>query len=230
MLTGPAYDPLVHIVWDWNGTLFDDLEVVVLAVNQGLASFGAGPIDIDGYRSHYTRPVKVFYDRLFGRDITDAEWRQIDRVFHDAYRQALQHARLNGDAAVALELVASGGHTQSLLSMFPHADLMPLVEKLGITPYFDRVDGLLLGTPGDPKMAYLRRHLRGLIRGENPASVAVIGDTPDDAIAAAALGARPILYDGGSHHRVDLEALGVPVVSSLVEAVELALGGHNRAY
>lgn len=223
------YDRVVHIVWDWNGTLFDDLEVVVLSVNQALASFQARPIDLDGYRSHYTRPVKVFYDRLLGRDMSDEEWRGIDRVFHDAYRRAIQRARLTRDAARALELVASGGHTQSLLSMFPHADLLPLVEKLGIKSYFDRIDGLAEGSPGDRKAAYLERHLRGLIASENPATVAVIGDTPDDAIAATEVGALPILYAGGSHHRYDLEALGVPVVGTLVDAVELALNGLSQS-
>ena len=92
----------MHIVWDWNGTLFDDLEVVVRSVNHGLEGFGAVPIDLDGYRSHYTRPVKLFYDRVVGREITEEEWITVDRVFHDAYRSALDEARLTPDAAEAL--------------------------------------------------------------------------------------------------------------------------------
>jgi phosphoglycolate phosphatase-like HAD superfamily hydrolase len=213
----------VHFVWDWNGTLFDDLEVVVASVNRGLAQFGADPIDLDGYRSHYTRPVRLFYDRLLGWGVSEEEWHQIDNVFHDAYRDALEQASLRVDAATALEIVAAGPHTQSLLSMFPHVDLMPLMERLGITRYFDRIDGLREGSRGDAKAYYLERHLRQLIAGEDPTTVVMIGDTPDDAVAAAEVGARAILYDGGSHHRVDLEAVGVPVVSTLVAAVELAL-------
>lgn len=213
----------MHFVWDWNGTLFDDLEEVVASVNRGLAQFGADPIDLDGYRSHYTRPVRLFYDRLLGRGVSEEEWQQIDNVFHDVYRGALEQASLTVDAATALEIVAAGPHTQSLLSMFPHVDLMPLIERLGITRYFDRIDGLEEGSRGDRKAYYLERHLRQLIAGEDPTIVVVIGDTPDDAVAAAGVGARAILYDGGSHHRVDLEAVGVPVVSTLVDAVELAL-------
>jgi phosphoglycolate phosphatase-like HAD superfamily hydrolase len=213
----------VHIVWDWNGTLFDDLEVVVRSVNQGLEGFGAVAIDLDGYRSHYTRPVKLFYDRLVGREITAEEWLTVDRVFHDAYREALAEARLTADAHEALATVAAGGHTQSLLSMFPHRDLIPLVERIGISGFFDRIDGLSEGSPGDLKAAYLERHLRQLIVGEDPGSVVVIGDTPDDAIAASHVGARPILYDGGSHHRSDLEATGAEVASTLMAAVSLAL-------
>lgn len=213
----------MHIVWDWNGTLFDDLEVVVRSVNHGLEGFGAVQIDLDGYRSHYTRPVKLFYDRVVGREITQEEWISVDRVFHDAYRSALDEARLTPDAAEALATVAAGGHTQSLLSMFPHRDLVPLVERIGISSFFDRIDGLKAGSPGDLKAAYLERHLRNLIAGEDPASVVVIGDTPDDAIAASHVGARSVLYDGGSHHRSDLEATGAEVASTLMAAVELAL-------
>ena len=208
----------VHVVWDWNGTLFDDLHVVVEAVNVGLASIGAGPIDLDGYRTHYTRPVRLFYVRLLGREVGDDEWHDLDRRFHDGYRELLDRARLTVDAREALELVAGRGDTQSLLSMFPHDELVPLVERLDIARFFDRVDGLR-GTPGDRKAAYLEEHLRAMIGGEDPSRVLVVGDTPDDAVAAAHVGARCVLYDGGSHHRPELEATGVPVVDSLVAAV-----------
>lgn len=198
--------------------------MVVASVNDGLAAMGAGPIDLDGYRSHYKRPVKLFYDKLLDRELSGEEWNEIDRVFHDSYRRALVMAHLTEDARDALDQAARGGNTQSLLSMFPHPDLVPLVKKLGIEAYFDRIDGLAEGSPGDLKAQYLERHLRQLTAGEDPRRVVVIGDTPDDATAARHVGARPILYDGGSHHRVDLEATGAAVVSSLRAAVELALG------
>ena len=217
----------MHFIWDWNGTLFDDLEVVVDSVNQGLARFDGTPIDLDGYRSHYTRPVKTFYDRLLGREITEEEWMEIDQVFHDAYRTTLHQARLTTDAQHALDLVRAGGHTQSLLSMFPHLDLVPLVERLGITHYFDRIDGLAEGSPGDLKVSYLERHLRQLTAGEDLASVVVIGDTPDDAAAAFGVGVRPVLYDGGSHHLAALQSTGAPVVATLVAAVELGLSPQD---
>ncbi|MDP3984224.1 MAG: HAD hydrolase-like protein [Acidimicrobiia bacterium] len=216
----------MHVVWDWNGTLLDDLEVVVESVNRGLAGFGVGPIDLDGYRTHYTRPVKLFYDRLFGRPITDQEWTDLDRIFHSAYLELLSGARLTTDAARALANVRARGHTQSLLSMFPHVELMPLIERLAVASFFHRIDGLA-GPPGDRKAAYLDRHLRLLTEGEDPTTVVVIGDTPDDAEAAFHVGAHCVLYDGGSHHRTDLEAVGVPVGGTLVEAVEVALSRSN---
>lgn len=50
----------------------------------------------------------------------------------------------------------------------------------------------------------------------------VIGDALDDAIAAAAVGVPAVLYDGGSHPSDALRSAGVPVVSTLIEAIEVA--------
>lgn len=220
----------MHLVWDWNGTLFDDLEVVVNSVNAVLATVEGPTIDADIYRTHYTRPVKVFYDRLLGREFTMEEWLELDSHFHEVYVAALDTAFLTADAQLALEKAAAGRHTQSLLSMLPHELLMPLIDRFEIGHFFDRIDGHRggEGSPGDFKTEYLVRHLQELTRGDEPGTVAVIGDTPDDAVAALAVGARVVLYDGGSHHRTDLDEMGVPVTSTLLEAVDLILEASNE--
>ena len=207
-----------HVVWDWNGTLLDDLHIVLEAVNRGLEPLTDRRATLDDYRNHYTRPVKRFYDSLLGRELDPDEWEELDRRFHDGYRESLHHARLTADAHHALEAVAAVGVTQSLLSMFPHEELVPLVERMGITHYFDRIDGLE-GPPGDVKAAYLEEHLRRLIHGVDPSLVLVIGDTPDDAVAASHVGAACVLVDNGSQHRHALEVTGAKVVKTLMEGV-----------
>lgn len=62
------------------------------------------------------------------------------------------------------------------------------------------------------------RHLASL-SGVAPERTVVIGDAADDAVAALHVGARAVLYTGGSHSRVSLETVGVPVVDTLEEAV-----------
>jgi phosphoglycolate phosphatase-like HAD superfamily hydrolase len=52
--------------------------------------------------------------------------------------------------------------------------------------------------------------------------VLLVGDSLDDLAAARAVGARCVLYDGGSHHRSALEATGVPVVDTLTAALAAA--------
>lgn len=206
-----------HVVWDWNGTLFDDFGQVVAAVNHGLEGLGVGPITATDYRDHYTRPVKGFYEALLGRKVTDEEWASIDRRFHDAYRRRVGSARLAVGARMVLDRVAREGATQSLLSMYPHSDLLPLVERWELGGWFVVVQGLQ-GRAGDRKASHLAVHLQRL--DLDPGRVLVVGDALDDAEAAAAVGARCILYDSGSHHRSHLHEAGVPVVESLLEVVD----------
>ncbi len=217
----PAADtmpPMRHVVWDWNGTLFDDLHIVVEAVNAALASVDAEPIDAEGYRTHYGRPVHVFYERLLGRRLAAEEWRRIDEGFHDAYRAALGRAGLTADACQALAEVAGAGRTQSLLSMWWHDELVPFVARFGVDGYMLRVDGNRRDA-GEVKAEHLRSHLASL--GVDAPDALVVGDALDDARAAAEVGARCVLYDGGSHHRHELEGAGVPVAASLREAVRV---------
>ena len=209
---------MTHVVWDWNGTLFDDLHIVVDAVNAALRMFGEPEIVPEDYRDHYTRPVSRFYERLFGRELADGEWQRIDDAFHDTYRSSLAGADLAADARSALAAVAAAGGTQSLLSMWWHDELVPAVRSFGIDSFMTRIDGNRRAG-GDTKAEHLAHHLAALGDAE---PVVVIGDALDDAAAAAAVGTACVLYDGGAHHRHELEAAGVPVASSLLEAAQLA--------
>lgn len=206
----------MHVVWDWNGTLLDDLPVVLASVNAGVAPYRSEPVTLDDYRTHYTRPVKRFYDSLLGREITNDEWLDLDHRFHEAYRAQMQGASLAPGAREALERTAGIGVRQSLLSMYPHDDLIPLVAAAGIDHHFVRIDGLQ-GPPGDRKASYLESHLGAM--SADPDDTLVIGDTPDDAHAAAEIGADCVLVDNGSHHRPSLEATGFRVASGLIEAI-----------
>ena len=215
-----------HIVWDWNGTLLDDLAVVVAAVNDTLATVDRHPITIEEYGAHYTRPVLLFYERLLARPIQEEEWLSFDLAFHHSYRRRVETAALAKDARAAIVAARLAGLTQSLLSMYWHDELVPQVGRFGLGDFLIRVDGLR-GTPGDRKQDYLDQHLQAvaadLSSPIDPAEVLVIGDALDDAVAARALGLNCVLYEGGAHPVDQLAAAGVPVATSLMEA--LRVGG-----
>jgi phosphoglycolate phosphatase-like HAD superfamily hydrolase len=215
-----------HVVWDWNGTLFDDQHLVLEGLNAVLDDAGLPRADLATYQAMYTRPVRRFYERLFDRPIPDDEWEHLDEVYHAAYRDGLTRATLAPDAEKALEVLGDVGRSQSLLSMWRHHELVPLVARLGIGDHFVRIDGLGVDGDGGPaggrKAPYLEAHLERVVHaaGDDPRRVLVVGDALDDARAAAHVGAPCVLYDGGSHPRRELETAGVPVSSSLTEALE----------
>ncbi|MFE1753487.1 HAD family hydrolase [Streptomyces anandii] len=207
-----------HIVWDWNGTLFHDNDAVVGATNAAFAELGLEPITLERYRALYCVPVPKFYERLLGRLPTQAEWETMDLVFHRYYAEHRVHCGLTEGAAELLAGWVSAGRSQSILSMYGHADLIPLVRGFGIEAHFLRVDGRT-GPSGGSKAEHMVRHLGALSATVDPARTVVIGDAADDAVAARHAGARAVLYTGGSHSRASLEGAGVPVVDTLTEAV-----------
>ncbi|GAB7108794.1 HAD-IA family hydrolase [Streptomyces phaeofaciens JCM 4814] len=209
-----------HIVWDWNGTLFHDNDAIIGATNAAFAELGLEPLTLERYRALYCVPVPKFYERLMGRLPTDAEWELMDDVFHRYYAEHRVRCALTDGAEDLLSGWRSAGHSQSLLSMYVHEELVPLVRGFGIEPHFIRVDGRT-GPSGGSKTEHMVRHLRALGVVE-PERTVVIGDAADDAVAALHAGARAVLYTGGSHSRASLEGVGVPVVDSLEEAVAVA--------
>lgn len=209
-----------HLVWDWNGTLFHDIDAVVEATNASFAELGLPPITLDRYRELYCVPVPKFYERLLGRLPTEAEWVVMDETFHRHYWERAGNCGLAEGAAELLAAQQVAGLTQSLCSLAPHDLLIPIVRTHGIERHFVRMDGAL-GPSGGGKAEQMVRHLAAL-EGVAPDRVVVIGDAVDDALAAAHAGAHAVLYTGGSHSRASLAAAGVPVVDSLAEAVEAA--------
>ncbi|MEU2302739.1 HAD family hydrolase [Streptomyces antibioticus] len=209
-----------HIVWDWNGTLFHDNDAIIGATNAAFAELGLEPLTLERYRALYCVPVPKFYERLMGRLPTDAEWELMDDIFHRYYAEHRVRCALTEGAEELLSGWRSAGHSQSLLSMYVHDELVPLVRGFGIEPHFVRVDGRT-GPSGGSKAEHMVRHLAAIGVVE-PERAVVIGDAADDAVAALHAGAQAVLYTGGSHSRASLEGIGVPVVDSLAEAVEVA--------
>ncbi|CAL9478533.1 HAD family hydrolase [Streptomyces sp. enrichment culture] len=211
-----------HIVWDWNGTLFHDNEAIIGATNAAFAELGLAPITLEQYRALYCVPVPKFYERLMGRLPTDTEWQVMDATFQRHYGVHMGRCGLAEGAAELLAGWRSAGRSQSILSLYGHEELVPLVRGFGIEAHFIRVDGRT-GPSGGSKAEHMVRHLAELAEaGVEPGRTVVIGDAADDAVAARGAGASAVLYTGGSHSRASLEGVGVPVVDTLGEAVGVA--------
>ncbi|MER7082321.1 Phosphoglycolate phosphatase, HAD superfamily [Saccharopolyspora kobensis] len=210
-----------HVVWDWNGTLFDDADALIQSTIEAFEVIGAPPVTVEQYREQHTQPIDVFYDRLFGAPVPPDVRSALHAAFHEAYSRRRPSLSLAVDAREVLGAIAARGLSQSLLSMHPHDRLTTLVDRFGITAHFARIDGQR-GPDRGFKRAHLAEHLAEL--GLTAGDALLIGDSVDDAVAAKALGMRCVLYASGLHATEVLAEQGVPVVTSLREAIRLAIG------
>jgi len=209
-----------HIIWDWNGTLFDDIDAVVDATNANFAGYELPALTAETMRAAFTRPVWVYYENMLGRPLVEDEWLALDAGFHLHYHRMMRFCGLTSDARSVLATWQSTGGSQSLLSMWKHERLVPAVrDYFHIEPYFARVDGVR-GAGGGSKTEHMIAHLAAMRL--DPAEVLVVGDSVDDTLAAQHVGARAVAYTGGTTSRAALAALGVPVVDTLTDALNYA--------
>ena len=205
-----------HLIWDWNGTLLDDVAAAVNALNRMLVKRGATPITIEHYRRRFGFPVRPFYAEL-GVDLDRWDWDEICEDFHRFVVAEPQTVR--AESRAALELAARLGFRQSILSALRQDLLERALAANGLVDFFvqifgvDNLDGASKLQRGHELMATL---------GPDAQSAVFIGDTLHDAEVARALGARCVLVSCGHQMPERLAAAGCPVVGSLIEAVRQA--------
>ncbi|MEY2409166.1 MAG: hypothetical protein QOF48_1836 [Verrucomicrobiota bacterium] len=84
-----------NIIFDWSGTLVDDLPAVWQASNHVFERAGVPPLTLQQFRADFCIPFQPFYDRY----VSHVEPRQLEEWFHAHFKEAqdsvvaLPHAR-----------------------------------------------------------------------------------------------------------------------------------------
>lgn len=112
-----------HVIWDWNGTLLDDVHVSLYAANQALIGIGYKSISLTEYREHYAIPVQKFYCNVLGREPSVLEWKSIGEIFNHHYKPNIKLAQLCLDAIESLQYCSGQAMTQSVCSLMEQQEL-----------------------------------------------------------------------------------------------------------
>lgn len=203
-----------RILWDFNGTLLDDLALAVRAVNTVLERRSLPPItSFDDYREIFCFPVADYY-RALGLPSEGEAFIQVAHEWMHEYRDGEAGLPLRRGALEALTAVRAAGVAQGVLSATESAQLEEQVTALGIRAYFDHVFGREDIYATD-KTAIAVRYA-----AEHPQErVLMIGDTLHDAETARAGGFDCALIADGHQSTRRLSEAGVPVFADLTALV-----------
>ncbi len=209
-----------HVIWDWNGTLLDDVDAALNALNRMLAARRRPALSREFYRAHFGFPVRPFYAQA-GFDLAREDWDAICTEYHDAIA-AEPAQRLRTDARAALETLRGHGVGQSILSALREDLLRRDVTAAGVAGFFDGLYGVD-NLDGATKLSRGQDLVRRLNGADAARGLFLVGDTLHDAEVAQRLGGRGILVTGGHQSAERLAAAGLPVVPSLTAAVQMIL-------
>jgi phosphoglycolate phosphatase len=200
-----------HLIWDWNGTLLDDLDLSIGVMNAMLARRALAPLDRARYHALFDFPVQRYYERL-GFDPVRDRFEQLSVEFITGYDAERLRAPLHHRAPETLAAVRAAGLGQSILSAYRHETLHEIVAHFGLTAHFDHIAGLD-NIHAHSKVALGRELVRRL--GLPPADLLLVGDTLHDLEVARDLGVACALIAAGHHPAERLRPGGAPVYASL---------------
>ena len=192
-----------HIIWDFNGTILDDLMPSIVSTNVMLEKRGIPVMpDVESYRRVFGFPVRDYYESI-GFDFTKESYDDLSVEWVDLYLENTKNPKLMPGVFEALEYFKSLGLTQLVISACESRMLNSQLEELGVRGYFDEIIGL------DNIKAGGKGALAKAWRGNNPLAKALfIGDTTHDAEVAAIAESECVLYLGGHHDKERLSACG----------------------
>lgn len=206
---------LKAVVWDWNGTLLDDVDAGLATTNAVLAAHGRPQLAGRAhYRDQFGFPVREFYRRL-GFE-ADEDFLAASRAYVAAWPHHSRDAQLHDGVREVLASIRGLGLVQVLVSATESSALVGQLAPFGLASQFDEVHG------GDDAINPAKEHVVAawLQRsGLRPDEVTMVGDTRHDAQIADALGCRFIRVEHG-HQSADPDATH-PAVDSLSEVAQL---------
>jgi phosphoglycolate phosphatase len=212
------------VIWDWNGTLLNDMDACIRSMNRMLEKRRLPPIDFETYRNVFTFPVVDYY-RAVGIDPVREDFAALSREYHGHYREEAKSASLQEGALDLLRDLAERGCRQVLLSAGEAQALKRQVAEHGLVGFFEDV----VGADDNQAFGKVGKALAYFNNAPAAGEALLIGDTYHDYETAAALG-RPCLLVRNGHQNLDRFRFGrgVSLVSSLIEANELALNQPFR--
>ncbi len=203
------------ILWDFNGTVMDDLGAAVGAVNAMLTRRGLPLIDEEWYTLHLVMPLERFYADI-GFDMRKERIEVVSEEFQVECRKFPRP--VFPQVLEALERFRKRGLGQLLFSSLHHDILTKQAEERGITHYFEGIVGRQdrsLGGKEKAAEAYFTAH------GLKPSEVLVVGDLTTDYDMAHYLGCPCALIHKGHQHRDILSKTGAYILTDASEIDKL---------
>jgi phosphoglycolate phosphatase-like HAD superfamily hydrolase/ADP-ribose pyrophosphatase YjhB (NUDIX family) len=123
-----------NIIFDWSGTLVDDLPAVWQATNFVLAQAERQQLTLEQFRAEFCLPFKKFYDR----HVPHITMQQLEGWFHSSFREAQDSVVPLPHSREFLEFCRSKGIRMFLLSTVHENHFQVQAKTSGFGGYFER--------------------------------------------------------------------------------------------
>jgi phosphoglycolate phosphatase len=212
-----------HIIWDWNGTLFDDAWLCVDILNQILKEYHLSPVSLDLYQQHFNFPVEDYYRRLGFNFSSEHCFDRVSDQYMTIYNKRRFECQLREDAIKMIEFINNLKISQSILSAYHQINLKEMITHFGIDHFFTSIVGL------DNYYAESKIDIGKKLADEmriDSERILLIGDTTHDYEVAQAMNIQSVLIPGGHQKKEKLVLCGAVVLDSIIDLQEFIENGY----
>lgn len=205
------------IIWDWNGTLLNDLDVCINAMNRMLKKRNYPLLTEARYKEIFTFPVQDYYVEA-GFDFSRDDWETVAAEFIANYRKNIHQSVLHDEVNDILQRFRSMGKRQFILSAMQQDFLMETISARLDPSIFEVIAGL-----NDHYAATKVENAHLLVKkiGLPKNKIAMIGDTIHDFEVAQETGITCILIADGHQSRARLAGKGARLIDNLKDLPNL---------
>jgi len=221
MISTKITSAITHVVWDWNGTLLDDVACCTGVINQVLDEYRLPRLaDVDAYRTVFRFPIIDYYADL-GFDVSlDGNFEAAAHRYIELYHAAADGWGLHDGVRDTLASLHAAKIRQVIISASQQANLVQQLAPFELDRWIEAAHGLDdIYAASEEGIA---RHWLAA-EGVDPAHVLFVGDSEHDFEIAQAVGARSALVANGHHGRDHLIGLGAVVLDDVRDVAALVL-------
>ncbi len=202
-----------NLIFDWSGTLVDDLGPVIEATNAVLGKYAVPPFDRESFRRHFRLPYREFYTEM----LPHVPLEELEAHFRPAFDAALTPVTVLPHAREKLEWCAASGIRTFVLTSMDSTAFERQMDDFGLRDLFEATYSGVLD-----KREIIHQILE--THGLNPNETAFVGDMTHDVETARHGGVSSIAVLTGYNHPEILAAvrpdLTVPDLGALRELLD----------
>jgi phosphoglycolate phosphatase-like HAD superfamily hydrolase/8-oxo-dGTP pyrophosphatase MutT (NUDIX family) len=185
-----------NLIFDWSGTLVDDMGPVIEATNIVLEKYGVAPYDREGFRRSFRLPYHEFYEEL----LPGIELAELEAHFRPAFDGATSLVTVLPHAREKLEWAKQRGMRMFVLTSMDPTAFERQLNEFGMQDFFEET---YAGVLDKRKLIAQILDTHALHKDET----AFIGDMTHDIETARHGGISSIAVLTGYHHAEVLAAV-----------------------
>jgi len=207
-----------NILFDWSGTLCDDLHLTIHATNYVFKQFGYPELSLEDFRAEFQLPYPEYYERkLPGKAI-----HEIEAHYRHAFDHSSVQITLIPHARAFLDFCREQGIRCFILTSMDPEAFAGQCHQFGLDSYFEHIHS---GIRNKEQYIHGLMEQHGLIAAET----AFIGDMQHDIFAAKVAGIKPIAVLTGYNNAQQLEVAEPEIIVPHLAALQNIMQNYAPA-